>query len=289
LRGKQKQVWGLLTPTLILFIFLGVVPIIYILYLSVYKYNVFSKVGMVYTGFNNFRKLVFDPDFLKSLRLGLTYVILCVAIELPLGLSFANLLTYEYKGKGIFRTIMTLPLAMAPISIGAIWVLMTNPDFGPLAVYLRNIGIDFNIGNNAKQACIATILMDIWHWTPFVTLTFMAGLSSLPKQPFEAALVDGATKSQTLRYITLPLLRPVLFTTLFIRIMDTFRVFDEVWMLTSGGPGTATRYVSIHVVREVLQSMNYGYSSAMSLFLLYLTIVVCWLLITFINVSQESG
>jgi multiple sugar transport system permease protein len=289
LRGKQKQVWGLLTPTLILLIFLGVVPIIYILYLSVYKYNVFSKVGMVYTGFNNFRKLVFDPDFLKSLRLGLTYVILCVAIELPLGLAFANLLIYEYKGKGIFRTIMTLPLAMAPISIGAIWVLMTNPDFGPLAVYLRNIGIDFNIGNNANQAFIATILMDIWHWTPFVTLTFMAGLSSLPKQPFEAALVDGATKSQTLRYITLPLLRPVLFTTLFIRIMDTFRVFDEVWMLTSGGPGTATRYVSIHVVREVLQSMNYGYSSAMSLFLLYLTIVVCWLLITFINVSQESG
>lgn len=289
MRGKQKQVWGLLTPTLILLIFLGVVPIIYILYLSVYKYNVFSKVGMVYTGFNNFRKLVFDPDFLKSLRLGLTYVILCVAIELPLGLAFANLLIYEYKGKGIFRTIMTLPLAMAPISIGAIWVLMTNPDFGPLAVYLRNIGIDFNIGNNANQAFIATILMDIWHWTPFVTLTFMAGLSSLPKQPFEAALVDGATKSQTLRYITLPLLRPVLFTTLFIRIMDTFRVFDEVWMLTSGGPGTATRYVSIHVVREVLQSMNYGYSSAMSLFLLYLTIVVCWLLITFINVSQESG
>jgi len=288
-REKQKQVWGLLTPTLILLIFLGVVPIIYILYLSVYKYSVFSKVGMVYTGFNNFRKLVFDPDFLKSLRLGLSYVVLCVAIELPLGLAFANLLTYEFKGKGIFRTIMTLPLAMAPISIGAIWVLMTNPDFGPLAVYLRNIGIDFNIGNNGNQAFIATILMDIWHWTPFVTLTFMAGLSSLPQQPFEAALVDGATKSQTLRYITLPLLRPVLLTTLFIRIMDTFRVFDEVWMLTSGGPGTATRYVSIHLVREVLQSMNYGYSSAMSLFLLYLTIVICWLLITFINVSQESG
>jgi len=132
-RETQKRVWGLLAPTLILLIFLGVIPIIYILYLSVYKYNVFSKVGMVYTGFNNFRKLVFDPDFLKSLRLGLSYVLLCVAIELPLGLAFANLLTYNYKGKGIFRTIMTLPLAMAPISIGAIWVLMTNPDFGPLA------------------------------------------------------------------------------------------------------------------------------------------------------------
>jgi multiple sugar transport system permease protein len=116
----------------------------------------------------------------------------------------------------------------------------------------------------------------------------MAGLSALPKQPYEAALVDGASRWQVFRYITIPLLKPVILTTLFIRIMDTFRVFDEVWMLTSGGPGTATRYVSIHLVRLVLQSMEYGYSSAMSLFLLYLTIVMCWLLMTFISSSQEA-
>lgn len=141
---------------------------------------------------------------------------------------------------------------------------------------------------NPTQAFFTTVLVDIWHWTPFVVLTFMAGLSALPKQPYEAALVDGANRWQVFRYITIPLLKPVILTTLFIRIMDTFRVFDEVWMLTSGGPGTATRYVSIHLVRLVLQSMEYGYSSAMSLFLLYLTIVMCWLLMTFISSSQEA-
>ncbi|MCX6090822.1 MAG: sugar ABC transporter permease [Candidatus Atribacteria bacterium] len=289
MKQNRTQVWGLITPTLFLMIFIGVIPVIYILYLSVFKYNVFSKVGMVFTGFNNFRKLMFDTDFLKSLSLGLSYVLLCIAIEIPLGLFLANLLIYEFKGKGIFRTIMTLPLAMAPITIGSVWVLLMNPDFGPLPVFLRRFGIDFNIGTNALQAFSTTILVDIWHWTPFVILTFMAGLSSLPKQPFEAALVDGATRWQTFRYISLPLLRPVIMTTLFIRIMDTFRIFDEVWMLTSGGPGTATRYVSVHLVRQILSSMNYGYGSAMSLFLLYLTIVICWLLLTFISFSQEAS
>ncbi|MEI6157638.1 MAG: sugar ABC transporter permease [Atribacterota bacterium] len=289
MKQNRTQVWGLITPTLFLMIFIGVIPVIYILYLSVFKYNVFSKVGMVFTGFNNFRKLMFDTDFLKSLSLGLSYVLLCIAIEIPLGLFLANLLIYEFKGKGVFRTIMTLPLAMAPITIGSVWVLLMNPDFGPLPVFLRRFGIDFNIGTNALQAFSTTILVDIWHWTPFVILTFMAGLSSLPKQPFEAALVDGATRWQTFRYISLPLLRPVIMTTLFIRIMDTFRIFDEVWMLTSGGPGTATRYVSVHLVRQILSSMNYGYGSAMSLFLLYLTIVICWLLLTFISFSQEAS
>ncbi len=155
-------------------------------------------------------------------------------------------------------------------------------------LFFGKIGVDYNIGVNATQAFATTVFMDVWHWTPFVILTFMAGLASLPKDPYEASLVDGANRWQTFRYITLPLLRPVILTTLFIRIMDTFRVFDEVWMLTSGGPGTATRFVSIHLVREVLRSMNYGYSSAMSLFLLYLTIVICWLLLTFISISQEE-
>ncbi|BER92085.1 MAG: multiple sugar transport system permease protein [Candidatus Atribacteria bacterium] len=289
MRENKAQAWGLIAPTLTLMILIGVIPVLYIIYLSAFKYNVFSRVGMVYTGFNNFRKLMFDQDFLKSLRLGLTFVVLCCAIEMPLGLLIANLLTFEFKGKGIFRTIMTLPLAMAPISIGSMWVLLTNPDIGPIPFYLRKMGVDYNIGVNATQAFFTTVFVDVWHWTPFVTLTLMAGLSSLPKQPYEAALVDGANRWQTFRYVTLPLLKPILLTTLFIRIMDTFRIFDEVWMLTSGGPGTATRYVSIHLVRLVLQSMEYGYSSAMSLFLLYLTIVMCWLLLTFISSSQEAS
>jgi len=288
MRTSQYKAWGLLTPTLAILFFIGVLPFLYVVYLSLFQYNIFSLKGMVFTGVGNFRKLMFDSEFMHSLGIGLTFVVITCVVEMFLGLVIALFLTNEFVGKGVFRTILALPLAIAPITVGSIWVLMTNPDMGPLPYLLHKFGIGYNIGVNAKQAFFTTIVMDIWHWTPFVTLTLLAGLTSFPKEPFEAAKVDGANRWQTLRYITLPLLTPVILTMLFIRIMDTFRIFDEVWMLTSGGPGTATRYVSIHVVRLVLSSTDYGYGSSMSVFLLYLTIVMCWLLLNIISVIRRE-
>ena len=288
MRASQYKAWGLLTPTLAILFFIGLVPFFYVIYLSLFKYNIWSVRGMEFAGVGNFRKLMFDSEFMHSLGIGLTFVVITCIVEMFLGLAIALFLTNEFVGKGVFRTILALPLAIAPITVGSIWVLMTNPDIGPLPYLLHKFGINYNIGVNATQAFFTTIVMDIWHWTPFVTLTLLAGLTSFPKEPFEAAKVDGANKWQTLRYITLPLLTPVILTMLFIRIMDTFRIFDEVWMLTSGGPGTATRYVSIEVVRRVLVSIDYGYGSSMSVFLLYLTIVMCWLLLNVISVIRRE-
>jgi len=288
MRTSQYKAWGLLAPTLVILFFIGLVPFLYVIYLSLFKYNIWSVQGMVFAGVDNFRKLMFDSSFMHSLGIGLTFVVITCSIETLLGLVIAIFLTNEFVGKGVFRTILTLPLAIAPITIGSIWVLMTNPDIGPLPYILHKFGIDYNIGVNAKQAFFTVVFMDIWHWTPFVTLTLLAGLTSFPKEPFEAAKVDGANKWQTLRYITLPLLTPVILTMLFIRVMDTFRIFDEVWMLTGGGPGTATRFVSIDVVRRVLVSTDYGYGSSMSVFLLYLTIVMCWLLLNIISITRKE-
>lgn len=288
MRTSQYKAWGLLAPTLVILFFIGLAPFFYVIYLSLFKYNIWSVRGMVFAGVDNFRKLMFDSSFMHSLGIGLTFVVVTCSIETLLGLVIAIFLTNEFVGKGVFRTILTLPLAIAPITIGSIWVLMTNPDIGPLPYILHKFGIDYNIGVNAKQAFFTVVFMDIWHWTPFVTLTLLAGLTSFPKEPFEAAKVDGANKWQTLRYITLPLLTPVILTMLFIRIMDTFRIFDEVWMLTGGGPGTATRFVSIDVVRRVLVSTDYGYGSSMSVFLLYLTIVMCWLLLNIISIARRE-
>ncbi|MBE0479148.1 sugar ABC transporter permease [Candidatus Aerophobetes bacterium] len=259
MRAFQYKAWGLLTPTLVILIFIGLLPFFYVIYLSLFKYNIWSAIGMVFTGVDNFRKLMFDSDFMYSLGTGLTFVAITCVLQMFLGLAIALLLTNEFVGKGVIRTILALPLAIAPITIGSIWVLMTNPDIGPLPYILHKIGISYNIGVNANQAFFTVVLMDVWHWTPFITLTLLAGLTSFPREPFEAAIVDGANKWQVLRYITFPLLTPVILTVLFIRIMDAFRIFDEVWMLTSGGPGTATRFVSIEVVRRILVSTDYGY------------------------------
>ncbi|MEZ4606786.1 MAG: sugar ABC transporter permease [Deinococcales bacterium] len=130
------------------------------------------------------------------------------------------------------------------------------------------------------------VTMDIWHWTPFVTLTLLAGLSAMPKEPFESARVDGANRIQQFRFITLPLLMPMILTTLFLRIMDALRIVDEVWMLTGGGPGVSNRYIGIHIWRVVFPQTDYGYGSAMSLLLLYFTVVLCWLL--FVSITQSG-
>ena len=290
MKHSQAKGWGLLSPTLFVLILVGVLPFLYVVYMSFLKYSIFAKPGqnLTFAGLDNFRKLVFDVDLMSALGRGIVFTVSTCALELVLGLGLAILLTYNFWGKGIFRTILTLPLAVAPITIGSIWVLLTNLDMGPIPYYFKKLGFDYNIGEYGGQAFWTTVAMDVWHWTPFVALTLLAGLTTFPKEPFESAQVDGATKLQVFRYLTLPMLTPVIVTTLFIRIMDTIRIFDEVWMLTSGGPGTATRYASIHVARMTIRQKNYGYGSSMSLFLLYLTIMICWLLLNIVQKIRKE-
>jgi multiple sugar transport system permease protein len=234
---------------------------------------------------NNYRRLVFDQPFLVSLWRTLEFTILSVVSELILGFLLATTLVKDFPGKAVFRTIHALPLLVAPIAVGATWRLLTIPGFGLVPYYLeRWFDFEYRIGGQASHAFVTTILMDIWHWTPFVTLTMLAGLSSIPREPMEQALVDGANRRQVLRFLTIPMMMPVIITTLFIRLMDALRIVDEVFLLTGGGPANATRYIGIHIWRVVLPATDYGYGSAMSLLVLYFTIVLCWLL--FIALSQ---
>ena len=163
-----------------------------------------------------------------------------VVSELIVGYLLAQLMMREFPLKGLFRTIHTLPLMVAPIAVGATWRLLTVPGLGPIPYYLeRWFGIEYRIGTYPDQAFLTIMLMDIWHWTPLITLTLLAGLSALPKEPFEQAQIDGANRWQTFWHITLPLLRPVILTTVFIRLMDALRIVDEVWMLTGDKMETA--------------------------------------------------
>ena len=142
---------------------------------------------------------------------------------------------------------------MAPIAVGATWRLMTTPGLGIIPYLSRQAGsaIDLSIGRYRHQAFTTTVVMDIWHWTPLVTLTLLAALLSLPKEPFEQAQIDGANRCQIFWHITLPMIRPAILATVFIRLMDALRTVDEVWMLTGGGPGAATRYVGLYIWRVV--------------------------------------
>jgi multiple sugar transport system permease protein len=272
--------WILLSPTLFVLFLFGVVPFLYVAWLSFHAWNPFAaNPDIVYNGAENFRRLVFDEGFLASLGVTAAFVFFAVLTELLLGYALAQAFMKDFPGKAVFRTIHTLPLIMAPIIVGSIWKLMTTPSIGIIPSLLDDwFGYDLNIGQSAAAAFVLTVIMDVWHWTPLVTLTLIAALVSLPPDPFEQAQIDGAGKRQIFWHITLPMIAPAVVATVFIRLMDALRTVDEVLMLTGGGPGSATRYIGVHIFKEVFPRTNYGYGSAISLIVLYITIVVCWLL-----------
>lgn len=283
--------WLLLSPTIVLLTLFGLLPFIYVLFISFHQWNPFgASADMIYNGAQNFRRLVFDGEFLYSVRQTALFVIFVVISELALGYFLAQAFMRDFPGKAFFRTIHTLPLIVAPIVVGAVWRLLTTSSIGIIPRVLQFFGYDMNIGRDPVAAFATVVIMDIWHWTPLVTLTLIAALVSLPKEPFEQAQIDGANKFQIFWHITLPLIRPALIATVFIRLMDALRVVDEVWMLTGGGPGATTRFVGLHIWKVVFPKTDYGYGGATSLIVLYMTIVVCWLLfVAFIAPKNKGG
>jgi multiple sugar transport system permease protein len=202
----------------------------------------------------------------------------------------AQSLVADFKGKAIFRTLYILPLVVAPIAVGATWRLLTIQGFGPIPYFLKEwFGYDFNISQNTFHAWTTIVVMDIWHWTPFVTLTLLSGILALPKDPIEAAQVDGASKWQVYRHVTIPMLMPIIFITVFIRIMDSLKTVEEVYMLTNGGPSSDTTFIGLHIYRSVIQRTDWGYGSSMSLLVLYFTIVVCWILFNSISSRTQKA
>lgn len=277
---SKKLGWLLLSPTLFILGLFGIFPFIYVVWVSFHEWNPFAaNPEKLFNWAANYRKVVFDAQFLASLGVTMAFVFFAVVSEVVIGYLLAQAFMKNFPGKAFFRTIHTLPLIMAPIIVGSIWKLMTTPSIGIIPNLLDKwFGLDLNIGQSAIAAFCITVIMDIWHWTPLVTLSLIAALVSLPSDPFEQAQIDGANKRQVFWHITLPMIRPALIATVFIRLMDAMRTVDEVLMLTGGGPGSATRYVGVHIYKEVFPKTNYGYGSAISVVILYLTIVVCWLL-----------
>lgn len=277
---SNRTGWLMLAPTLAILGIFGILPFLYVLYVAFHRWNPFgASPDMVFNGAANFRRLVFDQEFLLSVGVTLQFAVFAVLSEVILGYLLAQLLMRNFPGKAAFRTIHTLPLIVAPIVVGSVWRLMTTPSIGIIPHLLDSwFGYDLNIGRDATAAFVLTVIMDVWHWTPLVTLTLLAALLALPKEPFEQAQIDGANRWQIFWHITLPMIRPAILATVFIRLMDALRTVDEVWMLTGGGPGASTRYLGLHIWKIVFPKTDYGYGSAISIIVLYLTLVMCWLL-----------
>ena len=230
-----------------------------------------------FVGFDNFRRLMRDdPIFWGSFFLTLKFVFWTVTIEFVTGFALALLLFHFIERRRVVLTLLLVPMMLAPVAVGLIWKLLLQGDFGMVTYYLRLFGlldIRSALLSNAALVLPTVILIDVWQWTPFVTLVMLAGLMSLPREPFEAAIMDGATPVQVFRDVALPLLRPIIALVLLLRGIDAFKEFDKIFILTGGGPGTTTELLSIYTYRVNFKSWDLGYGATCA-FMVYLVVLV---------------
>jgi multiple sugar transport system permease protein len=216
-------------------------------------------------GFANYLALPRDQLLGVSLRNTLLFAVAAVAGQVVLGFALALLVSGIGRGRVLYRAIFILPILLPGIVVGAIWKLMLNADFGIIDQLLGLVGVPpYDWLDTASTALASVVVVDIWHWTPFCFLLFLAGIESLPRDVYEAAGIDGARFWQQLRYITLPLLLPTITVVCAFRIVMAVKVFDEVFLLTGGGPGTATEVLSFTLYQRFFTEDRAGYGSAMA-------------------------
>jgi multiple sugar transport system permease protein len=266
------------TPALVLLLLVVVGPFFYTIALSFTDLSyALPDRGGNFVGFDNYRRLVRgDPVFWDSFTTTLWFVAGSVAIEMVLGFLGALLLAGQLARRRFVLTLVLVPMMLAPVTIGLIGKLMLQGEFGVLTYYLRQLGLmgeQTAMLSDPTLALVAVVLLDIWQWTPFVTLVMLAGMLSLPREPFEAAIMDGAGRLRIFWDITLPLLRPILALVLLLRCIDAFKEFDKVFILTGGGPGTATELLSIYTYRVNFRDWDLGYG-AVCAFMVYLVVLI---------------
>lgn len=267
-------------PAFLVLAVILIYPLGYSFWLSFHQWLLRTfRQGVPWIGFENYAKVFSNPDFINSLRVTFTFVILAVSIEFVLGMGLALLLNHDLRGKGFIRSMILLPMMCTNVVIGLTWRLLLNYEFGLVNYYLTVLGLSpVEWLSKPSVAMPAILMVDVWNTTSFVALLLLSGLQALPEEPFEAARIDGASGWQTFIYLTLPLLRQTILVALLWRVIDTFRIFDVIYLLTAGGPARATETVSIYVYRYGFQSFNLGYASAASYIMILVMLVIAAIL-----------
>jgi multiple sugar transport system permease protein len=270
-KGRPRALKGLpwVLPAVLVLLALSIYPLIYSIKVSL------TAADGAFT-FANFTRLAADRVFGVAAMQTIVLTVAALAIEFTLGLSLALLVDSLARAKSFFRAGLLVPMLVPPVVAAVAWRLIFNPQFGVLNGTLRELGVNTASllwTGGDRSALASVILVDVWEWTPFLFLLLSAGLQAIPPEPIEAARIDGASAWQIFRDVTLPLLRPVILLALLLRAMDLVRIFDQIFILTQGGPGTATEAVSLYIYRTAFRFSNFGYAAAMSFALLAATIL----------------
>jgi multiple sugar transport system permease protein len=252
------------------------IPFITALYYSTLRFRLNLPALKGFIGIGNYTNLLYDSEFWNTVSVSLRYTAISVGVELVLGLIIALLLQRQTRINNAISVLLLLPLMTAPAIAALMWKLMTNPNFGILSYLVSLVGIsDFRWASSPSSALFTVILVDVWVYTPFIMVLLLAGLRSLPQQPFEAAALDGVPRLFVFFRITLPMLSPYIITASLFRLLDAIQQFDIIYAMTQGGPGNTLLVFQVRAYLEFYQYTNVGKSAAL--------LVVLWAITYFLS------
>jgi multiple sugar transport system permease protein len=280
----------LLIPPLLFLLSMLVYPLLFSIQMGATNY----KTGE-WNDFHNFTRAAEDPLFLDSLKQIAVYVFVVVTVEFFLGLGLALVISRFIRStllKAVFYFLFLMPLVTPPVAAGVIFRLMYTPSYGVINYLLQSAGLiqgEILWLSRPFTAMFAVISVDVWQWTPFVFFVFFAGLQAVPKDTIEAASVDGASGWGIFRFVELPYLRPLMLLVIILRFADTFQVFDHVMVLTQGGPGTVTQFLSVYIYKLGFKYLNLNYAAAVSIYVIVVAVIIFYALNRLLRAEGTGG
>ncbi len=282
----NQKAWFFVLPVFLLVAFNAIIPLMTVVnfaFQETFGDNVFTWSGTLW-----FEQVLHSPRFHEALMRQILFTAIILIIEIPLGLAIALAMPKQGPWVSVCLVLMALPLLIPWNVVGAMWNIFALPDIGLLGRAINGLGIDYNYTRQPGSAWFTMVLMDVWHWTSLVVLLCYAGLVSIPDAYYQAAKVDGAGRWAVFRYIQLPKLKHVLTIAILLRFMDSFMIYTEAVVLTGGGPGNATTFLSIDLVKMALGQFDLGPAAAMSIIYFLIILSLSWLFYTLMMRNEEN-
>jgi len=282
----NQRAWFLVLPVVVLVAFNALIPLMTVVNYSVQE--TFGNNVFFFEGVKWFEQILNSERFHASLLRQLSFTGMILLIEIPLGVAIALAMPKKGPWVSVCLVLMALPLLIPWNVVGAMWNIFALPDIGLLGRMINGMGFDYNFTQQPLAAWFTTVLMDVWHWTSLVVLLAYAGLSSIPDAYYQAARIDGASAWSVFRFIQLPKMKRVLTIAILLRFMDSFMIYTEPFVLTGGGPGNTTTFLSIDLVKIALGQFDLGPAAAMSLIYFLIILVLSWIFYTLMMRNEEQ-
>ncbi len=271
----NNSAWLGVLPVLLIVAFSAVIPLMTVVNYSVQDILDFNS--RFYVGLDWYRETLQDPRFIEAFGRQVLFSLSVLAIEIPLGILVARGLPKNGAWTSVLLILLAVPLLIPWNVVGTIWQIYARSDIGLLGVGLNELGLAFNYTSNPTHAWLTLIAMDVWHWTSLVALLSFAGLTSVPPAYYQAAELDGASKWQVFRYVEMPRLSGVLVIAVLLRLMDSFMIYTEPFVLTGGGPGNATTFLSQYLATMAVGQFDLGPAAAFSVIYFLFILLFCWI------------